>query len=117
MRIAEDIIIKPYITEKSNTAIAVGRYTFVVDKRATKTEIKMAVEKLFQVKVLKVNTANYEGKTKRMGAHVGDRPDWKKAIVKIDTNPKADEFLAKGGKTVANNKKFKNSIEEFGVAQ
>ena len=117
MRRAEDIIKKPYITEKSNTAIADGKYTFIVDSKATKTEIKMAVEKLFQVKVTQVNTANYEGKVKRMGVHVGPRPDWKKAIVKIDMDPKPVSYITKGGKEVANNRKFKSSIEEFGVNQ
>ena len=117
MRRAEDIIRKPYITEKSNAEIAEGKYTFIVDTKATKTEIKMAVEKLFQVKVVQVNTANYEGKTKRMGVHTGPRPDWKKAIVKIDTDPKAETYLAEGGKQVVSNKKYKTSIEEFGVAQ
>ena len=52
-----------------------------------------------------------------MGVHQGKRPDWKKAIVKIDTEPKARYVLEKGGKEIANNKKFKTSIEEFGVAQ
>jgi large subunit ribosomal protein L23 len=117
MKRAEDIIRKPYITEKSNIAIADGKYTFIVDSKATKTEIKMAVEKLFQVKVKQVNTANYEGKVKRMGVHVGPRPDWKKAIVKIDLDPKPVSYLTKGGKEVANNRKFKTNIEEFGVNQ
>lgn len=117
MRMAEDIIVKPYITEKSNMDIAQGKYTFVVDVNATKTEIRMAVEKLFNVKVLSVNTVNLEGKMKRMGVHMGPRADWKKAVVKIDTDPKAQIYLTKGGKEVANNKKFKGSIEEFGVAQ
>ncbi len=117
MRLAEDIIKKPFVTEKSNAAVAEGKYTFIVDVKATKTEIKNAVEKLFQVKVLQVNTSNFEGKTKRMGVHVGPRPDWKKAIVKIDTDPKPEVYLAKGGKEVQNNKKYKTSIEEFGVAQ
>ncbi len=117
MRMAEDIIRKPYITEKSNSEIAEGKYTFVVDPNATKTEIKLAVEKLFQVKVLKVNTVNSEGKYKRMGVHEGNKPDWKKAIVKIDTNPRPESYLTKGGKEIASNKKYKTSIEEFGVAQ
>ena len=117
MRSAEDIIIKPFITEKSNAEIANGKYTFIVNPKATKTEIKMAVEKLFQVKVLQVNTANYEGKVKRMGVHVGSRADWKKAIVKIDVDPKAETYLTEGGKQVASNKKYKNSIEEFGATQ
>lgn len=117
MRSPEDIILKPYITEKSNTQVAEGKYTFIVDSKATKTEIKMAVEKLFQVKVLQVNTANYEGKTKRMGVHQGSRPDWKKAVVKIDLEPKQATYLTKGGKPVSGNKKYKTSIEQFGVAQ
>ena len=113
----EDIIIKPYITEKSNAEVAAGKYTFLVDTRATKTDIKSAVEKLFQVKVLNVNTINYEGKVKRMGVHVGPRADWKKAIVKIDLDPKAKTYLSKGGKEVAEAKKYKTSIEEFGATQ
>jgi len=117
MRAAEDIIKRPYITEKSNAEAANGKYTFIVDVKATKTEIKKAVEKLFNVKVLKVNTINYEGKKKRMGVHVGPRPDWKKAIVKIDLDPKAESYLTKGGKEVVNNKKYKTSIEEFGITQ
>jgi large subunit ribosomal protein L23 len=116
MRSAEDIIKKPFITEKSNLEIASGKYTFIVDVRATKTEIRLAVEKLFQVKVVKVNTVNVEGKKKRQGVHEGQRPDWKKAIVKIDTNPKPDTYLTTGGKEIANNKKYKSSIEEFGIA-
>ncbi|NTV91116.1 MAG: 50S ribosomal protein L23, partial [Clostridiales bacterium] len=55
MRVLEDIIRKPFITEKSNMEAANGKYTFIVDVNATKTEIKQAVEKLFQVKVMKVN--------------------------------------------------------------
>lgn len=117
MRTAEDIIRGPYITEKSNMEIAEGKYTFKVHPDATKTEIKMAVEKLFQVKVLQVNTVNYKGKVKRMGVHVGKRPDWKKAVVKIDTDPKPETYLTKGGKEAVVNKRYKTSIEEFGVAQ
>ena len=117
MRMPEDIIIKPFITEKSNMEIGLGKYTFVVDVKSTKTEIKKAVEALFNVKVLSVNTMNFDGKVKRVGVHEGTRPAWKKAIVKIDTEPKSVEYMTKGGKTVANNKKYKTSIEEFGVAQ
>jgi large subunit ribosomal protein L23 len=117
MKYAEDIILRPYITEKSNIEIAEGKYTFIVAKDATKTEIKQAVEKLFDVKVLKVNTINYEGKEKRMGVHVGRTESFKKAIVKIDTDPKPVTYLTKGGKTETVTKKYKTSIEEFGVAQ
>ncbi|TYQ15097.1 UNVERIFIED_CONTAM: large subunit ribosomal protein L23 [Acetivibrio alkalicellulosi] len=117
MKFAEDIIKRPFITEKSNDEIANGKYTFIVDVKATKTEIKHAVEKLFQVKVLKVNTLNFEGKQKRMGVHQGYRADWKKAIVKIDTDPKPVTYIEKGGKEAVINKKFKTAIEEFGVTQ
>jgi large subunit ribosomal protein L23 len=117
MKSPEDIIISPHITEKSNDDITAGKYTFVVDKRATKTEIRHAVEKLFQVKVLKVNTMNYDGKVKRMGVHVGPRADWKKAIVKIDTDPQAVVYQTKEGKPITISKKYKTGIEEFGVVQ
>lgn len=117
MKFAEDIIIRPYITEKSNMETAEGKYTFIVDKKATKTEIKHAVEKLFGVKVINVNTVNYDGKEKRMGVHVGKTESFKKAVVKIDTDPKPVTYATKGGKVVTNAKKYKTSIEEFGVAQ
>lgn len=117
MKTPEDIIKRPFITEKSNAAIAEGKYTFIVDTDATKTEIKQAVERLFQVKVLKVNTLNYEGKVKRMGVHQGSRADWKKAVVKIDLDPRSDSYLIKGGKEIANNKKYKTNIEEYGITQ
>ena len=54
-----------------------------------------------------------KGKEKRVGANTGRRPDWKKAIVTIDTNPAEVTYLGKGGKEVKTNKKYKNSIEEF----
>lgn len=117
MKTPEDIIIRPFITEKSNAEVESGKYTFVVDPRATKSEIKNAVEELFQVKVIQVNTVNYRGKEKRMGVHVGNRPDWKKAVVKIDLDPKPETYLSKGGKTVAVTRRYKTSIEEFGVTQ
>jgi len=117
MRGPEDIIIRPYVTEKSNAEVAGGKYTFIVDVNATKSEIKQAAERLFQVRVLKVNTINYEGKIKRMGVHRGPRADWKKAIVKIDTDPKPEVYLTEGGKEVLNNRKYKTNIEEYGITQ
>ena len=63
----EDIIIAPVITEKSNDGMQEGKYTFEVNKKATKVDIANAVEKLFEVKVLKVNTVTVKGKMKRMG--------------------------------------------------
>ena len=113
--IAEEIIIKPIITEKSSMDLQEGKYTFKVNKKATKVEIAKAVEKLFGVKVLKVNTINVTGKEKRVGVHKGMTSDWKKAIVTIDTNPSEKSYLAKGGKQVKVAKKYKDSIEEFGA--
>ena len=109
----EDIIIKPIITEKSSMDMQEGKYTFKVNKKATKPEIAKAVEKLFEVKVLKVNTINVKGKEKRVGVHQGRTSDWKKAIVIIDTNPTEKTYLAKGGKEVKVAKKFKDGIDAF----
>ena len=88
-----DIIIKPLITEESMDAMAEKKYTFKVDKRANKSEIKKAVEKIFGVKVKKVNTMNMTGKQKRMGVNVGRRPNWKKAIVTLTEDSKEIEFF------------------------
>ena len=109
----EEIIIAPVITEKSNDEMQMGKYTFEVNKKATKVEIAKAVEKLFEVKVLKVNTMNVNGKQKRVGYHTGKTSDWKKAIVTIDTNPSETTYLAKGGKETKVSKKYKDSIDEF----
>lgn len=117
MKTPYDIIIKPYITERSTEDMAEGKYTFIVDTNSTKTEVRKAVEELFSVKVLKVSTMNYAGKIKRMGAHTGPRSKWKKAIIRIDLEPKAPVYMEKGGKKVASGKKYKSSIEEFGSTQ
>ena len=107
----EEIIVKPIITEKSSTAVAEGKYTFKVAKKATKVQIANAVETLFNVKVLNVNTMTVKGKEKRVGANSGKRPDWKKAIVTINTNPSETSYLTKGGKEVKTDKKYKDSID------
>ncbi len=109
----EEVIVRPVVTEKSNDGLQEGKYTFEVNKKATKVEIAKAVEKLFEVKVLKVNTMMVNGKKKRVGYHQGKTSDWKKAIVTIDTNPSDKTYLAKGGKETKANKKFKDSIDEF----
>lgn len=109
----EDIIIKPVVTEKSNDGLQAGKYTFKVNKKATKVDIARAVEKLFDVKVVNVNTVTVKGKEKRVGVHVGKTTDWKKAIVTIDTNPADKTYLAKGGKETKISKKYKDSIDEF----
>ena len=109
----EDIIIKPIVTEKSSSDVAEGKYTFKVNKKATKVQIAQAVESLFNVRVLNVNTMIVKGKEKRVGANTGRRPDWKKAIVTIDTEPSEKSYLSKGGKEVKIDKKYKDSIDEF----
>ena len=109
--IAEEVIIAPVVTEKSNDEIQMGKYTFKVNKKATKVDIKRAVEKLFEVKVLSVNTMTVKGKEKRVGRSVGKTSDWKKAIVTIETNPSDQSYLAKGGKTTKISKKYKDSID------
>ena len=109
--LAEEVIIKPIVTEKSNDEIQYGKYTFKVNKKATKVDIKRACEKLFDVKVLKVNTTMVKGKMKRVGRSVGKTSDWKKAIVTIDMNPNDQTYLGKGGKVTKVSKKYKDSIE------
>ncbi|MCR1898666.1 50S ribosomal protein L23 [Irregularibacter muris] len=93
MKNAHDIIIKPIITERSMDDMADKKYTFKVDKRANKVEIKKAMEEIFNVKVLKVNTMNMVGKVKRMGRYEGKRPDWKKAIIQLTEDSKEIEFF------------------------
>ena len=93
MKAPQDIIIKPIITERSMDALQSGKYTFKVDKNANKIEIADAVEKLFDVKVAKVNTLNCNGRTKRVGRSVGKTADWKKAIVTLKEDSKTIEFF------------------------
>ena len=89
-----DIIIRPIITERSMEAIDAKKYVFEVAPEAGKLEIKNAVEKIFGVKVAKVNTINYDGKVKRMGAgRPGARKSWKKAYVQLTADSKTIEFF------------------------
>lgn len=90
---AQDIIIRPVITEKSMTGIPNKRYTFRVARDATKIEIAKAVEALFGVKVAKVNTLNVKGKAKRVGRFSGYTSDWKKAVVTLKPESKSIEFF------------------------
>ncbi|MDR3564695.1 MAG: 50S ribosomal protein L23 [Negativicutes bacterium] len=78
-----DILIRPLITEKTTAMMQDNKYTFVVPLKANKIEISQAVEQIFKVKVLDVNTIRVMGKVKRMGRTQGKRPDYKKAIVKL----------------------------------
>ena len=90
---AEDIIIKPVLTEKGYDGIASKKYTFYVKKDANKTQIKIAVEKVFGVQVAKVNTVTCKGKLRRRGRNEGYTPDRKKAIVTLKADSKAIEFF------------------------
>lgn len=78
-----DIILAPVISEKSYTALDEGKYTFLVDPRANKTEIKIAIEQIFDVKVASVNTMNREGKSQRTRFGTGKRVNTKRAVVAL----------------------------------
>lgn len=93
MKNPHDIIIKPVLSEKSYDQLPDKRYTFIVDIKANKTEIKQAVETIFGVKVESVNTLRQQGKMKRMGVHIGRRPSFKKAFVKLTAESKEIEFF------------------------
>ena len=110
--VAEDIIIKPIITEKSSYGQAHGKYTFKVNKKATKVDIKMAVEKLFNVKVINVNTSIVKGALKTRNGRQYRSADWKKAVVTIATEIKPLTYKTEGGKEVKASKKFNTEIKE-----
>lgn len=88
-----DVIISPILTEKSYDGIAEKKYTFKVAQDATKTQIKVAVEDIFGVKVAKVNTVNVDGKKKRMGKYEGTTTGYKKAVVSLTQDSKTIEFF------------------------
>ena len=92
-RLAQDIILRPVITENSMDGIADRKYTFEVAKDANKVEIKKAVEELFDVKVAKVNTINVDGKLRRYGRFEGYTASRKKAIVTLTEDSKTIEFF------------------------
>lgn len=91
--LAQDIILKPVITERSMEGLAMRKYTFKVAKNANKIQIADAVEELFGVKVSKVNTMNCRGRQKRMGMSRGYTPSWKKAVVTLTEDSKTIEFF------------------------
>jgi large subunit ribosomal protein L23 len=98
MKSAYQIIRRPVITEKglaakeSQTKHTAGTLVFEVAAKATKTEVKEAVQKIFKVKVDSVRTANFVGKERRRGRFTGFRPDWKKAYVKLKSGEKIPEY-------------------------
>ena len=93
MKMIQDIIIKPVITEASMDRIGDKRYTFKVMSDATKPEIAKAVEAMFGVKVAKVNTISMKKKPARTGVHFGYKSEWKKAIVTLKPDSKTIEFF------------------------
>lgn len=93
MKAPQDIILKPIITERSMDGLQAGKYTFKVATDANKVEIADAVEKLFGVKVAKVNTMNCTGRAKRVGKYLGKKSDWKKAIITLKEDSKSIEFF------------------------
>ena len=93
MKMVQDIIIKPIITEASMDRLNDKKYTFKVAKNATKPEIANAVEEMFGVKVATVNTINMKKKPKRLGVHFGYTSEWKKAIVTLTADSKTIEFF------------------------
>ena len=90
-----DILVAPVVSEKSYGLLDEGKYTFIVDPRSNKTEIKIAVEQIFNVKVDSVNTLNRQGKTRRTKFGIGKRKDTKRAIVTLKSGS-IDIFTAVG---------------------
>jgi large subunit ribosomal protein L23 len=89
---ARSIIIRPIITEKSYAAIEANRYTFEVDKRASKPEIADAVAEVFNVTVTRVNTMRVQGKSRRLRTSQGTTRSWKKAVVTLKEGDSIKEF-------------------------
>lgn len=94
MKDPRDVIIRPVISEKTYELLDENKYTFIVDPRANKTEIRQAIESIFDVTVLGVNTMNRPGKRKRRGWVVGKRPDTKRAIVSVAPGDEIELFDA-----------------------
>lgn len=90
--LAHDIIVRPIITEKSNRMMEHNKYSFEVLPQANKIEIRKAVEDVFKVKVLKVNTIKVRSKPKRLGAFLGRTRSWKKAIVTLAPGERIEFF-------------------------
>jgi len=92
MKHHHDVVLAPVVSEKSYGLIDEGRYTFIVHTDANKTEIKQAVEQIFGVRVVKVNTMNRRGKRKRRGLRYGKRKDTKRAYVTLADGDEIDIF-------------------------
>jgi large subunit ribosomal protein L23 len=94
---SRDVILAPVVSEKSYSLIDQNAYTFLVHPEANKTEIRQAVEQIWDVKVVSVNTVNRKGKSKRFRYTVGKRQDTKRAIVKLAPDDKIEIFGSQGG--------------------
>ncbi|MDI6812569.1 MAG: 50S ribosomal protein L23 [Desulfitobacteriaceae bacterium] len=92
MRDARDVLQRPVISEKSVALAEESKYSFWVATAANKIEIKYAIEQMFKVHVVEVHTMNVKGKMKRVGRHVGKRPDRKKAIVTLRAGEKIEGY-------------------------
>lgn len=92
MKNPRDVILRPVISEKSHGLIDANSYTFIVDPQSRKTEIRQAVEQIWGVKVLGVNTVSRRGKVKRNRTGTGRRPDSKRAVVKLAAGDKIEIF-------------------------
>jgi large subunit ribosomal protein L23 len=90
--LARDIIIAPLVTEKTNAAMGRGTYSFRVHPEATKADVHNAIEEIFKVRVVKVNTMNVSGKPRRVGLKIGRTRNWKKAIVTLAPGQKIQFF-------------------------
>jgi large subunit ribosomal protein L23 len=93
---ARDVILAPVVSEKSYSLLDGNQYTFIVHPDANKTEIRQAVEQIWDVKVVKVNTLNRKGKVKRFRFQQGKRKDTKRAVVKLQTGDKIEIFESQG---------------------
>lgn len=91
-----DVILRPVVSEKSYNLLDEGKYTFVVAPQANKTEIKIAIESIFKVRVTSVNTLNREGKTKRTRFGIGKKANTKRAIVTVAEGDRIDIFAGQG---------------------
>jgi large subunit ribosomal protein L23 len=91
-----DVIIRPVVSEKSYAGLEGNRYTFLVAPDANKTEIKEAIQQIWNVRVLGVNTINRKGKVKRTRVSTGKRPDQKRAVVSLAEGDTIEIFEAKG---------------------
>ena len=93
---ARSVVIKPIVSEKSYELLAANKYTFRVDERAHKTQVRQAVEEIFGVRVEDVRTVNVRSKPKRRGVTAGRTREWKKAVVQLHQDDSIELFEGTG---------------------